>query len=392
MKTYDVNAGVDVGKSFHHIYAIGHSGEVLADRRINQCEQELTDTFTELLSFGSVLVTVDQPSNIGSLTIACARRAGCDVAYLPGLAMRRAAGIMPGEAKTDRRDAFVIAMTASSLPGALRRVPDRSGIKADLAALASYDDDCRCDMTREINRLRAHLLEVSPLFERTLGDSVTSSFALKLLNRFGGPWGMHKAGKAAVIRWAKKQKRVPRKLFDRLIEAAFSKQEMPAGACLREELAIPACASRILELIAVRKDIERRVIELLSDDPGYIALITIPGVGVRTAMTFLLCVDIAAFPSVDHLASYAGLAPRTHQSGTSIKGESAARTGNKALKNALYQSAFAALRSDPHAKWYYDKKRAEGKTHNAALIALARRRLKIMYAIVRDLRPYQTVA
>jgi len=95
--------------------------------------------------------------------------------------MRRAAGILPGEAKTDRRDAFVIAMTAASIPTALRPVPNRSDTRADLAALASYDDDCRCDMTREINRLRAHLLEISPTFERALGDSVTSLFALKLL-------------------------------------------------------------------------------------------------------------------------------------------------------------------------------------------------------------------
>jgi|GEM_PF-6854207 len=67
MKTYDVNVGLDVGKSFHYIYAIDKSGAVLADRQINQCEQELTNTFTALLEYGEVQVVVDQPNNIGSL-------------------------------------------------------------------------------------------------------------------------------------------------------------------------------------------------------------------------------------------------------------------------------------------------------------------------------------
>ncbi|MCL2632317.1 MAG: transposase [Coriobacteriia bacterium] len=185
---------------------------------------------------------------------------------------------------------------------------------------------------------------------------------------------------------------MPKQLLSRLMEAALSMQVMLGGATLREDTAVPACARRILELIKARKDIEGKIAELLSGDASYLALITIPGVGIKTAMTFLLHVDIDAFPSADHVASYAGLAPRTHQSGTSIKGESAARIGNRALKNALFLSAFASLRSDPHARWYYDKKRAEGKTHNAALIALARKRMKIMYAIVRDQKPYQATA
>ncbi|GAA4115885.1 hypothetical protein GCM10022284_68900 [Streptomyces hundungensis] len=45
---------------------------------------------------------------------------GCEVAYLPGLTMRRIADLYPGEAKTDARDAFIIADTARAMPHALR--------------------------------------------------------------------------------------------------------------------------------------------------------------------------------------------------------------------------------------------------------------------------------
>jgi hypothetical protein len=69
-----------------------------------------------------------------------------------------------------------------------------------------------------------------------------------------------------------------------------------------------------------------------------------PGVAVRTAATLLVTVgDGTSFPIAAHLASYAGLAPATKSSGTSIHGEHAPRGGNRQLKRAMFLSAFAAL-------------------------------------------------
>jgi transposase len=389
MQRHDVTVGVDVGKSFHYLLALNKGGEVLVSEQVVQCELSLINAFNKLKETGSVLVVVDQPNNIGSLVIACARKAGCEVAYLPGLAMRRAAGILPGDAKTDERDAYVIATTALCMPQALRMLPGEDLLRADLIALAACDEDARCDMTREINRLRAHLTECHPAFERALSEDAASPFALKLLMRYGGPWGMHKAGAAAIRRWARLQKRPALKLLERLLASLDEVSEVLAGSALREAIGIPACAKRIAELAALRKDIAARAETMLKDHPTFQALCSMPGVGIKTAVAFIVHVDIACFDNVSKLASYAGIAPRTHQSGTSIKGESAGRAGNKALKNALFLSAFASLRSDPLSREYYDKKRAEGKKHNAAVICLARRRLKIMYAIARDQRLYK---
>ena len=73
-----------------------------------------------------------------------------------------------------------------------------------------------------------------------------------------------------------------------------------------------------------------------------------PDIGVRTAARILLYVgDASQFPTAGHLAAYAGLAEVTRRSGTSIRGEFPARSGNKRLKRALFLSAFAALRSEP---------------------------------------------
>ena len=114
-----------------------------------------------------------------------------------------------------------------------------------------------------------------------------------------------------------------------------------------------------------------------------------PGVGVRTAARILIEVgDGSAFPTSGHMAAYAGVAPVTHRSGSSIRGEHPARGGNKRLKRALFLSAFAALH-DPDSRTYYDRKRAQGKKHNAALICLARRRVDVLHAMLRNATPYE---
>ncbi len=83
---------------------------------------------------------------------------------------------------------------------------------------------------------------------------------------------------------------------------------------------------------------------MFDDHPLAKVLTSMPGVGVRTGARILLEVgDGTAFATAGHLASYAGIAPITHRSGTSIRGEHPARSGNHKLKRALFLSAFAAL-------------------------------------------------
>ena len=101
--------------------------------------------------------------------------------------------------------------------------------------------------------------------------------------------------------------------------------------------------------------------------------------------------DGSTFATAGHLAAYAGLAPVTRKSGRSIRGEHQPRRGNRALKSALYLSAFASLK-DPTSRAYSDRKRAEGKNHPAALLCLARRRTDVLYAMVRDRQHYRRPA
>nr|WP_269088447.1 transposase [Glutamicibacter sp. HZAU] len=84
------------------------------------------------------------------------------------------------------------------------------------------------------------------------------------------------------------------------------------------------------------------------------------------------------------LCARLGLAPTTRQSGISIKSERVSHTGNKRLKRALFLSALASIRSDPTSCDYYDRKRGQRKRRNQAFIALAHRRLTVLFAMIRD--------
>ena len=67
-------------------------------------------------------MVVDQPATIGALAVAVAQDMGITVGYLPGLSMRRIADLTPGNAKTDAKDAAVIAGAARSMPHTLRAI------------------------------------------------------------------------------------------------------------------------------------------------------------------------------------------------------------------------------------------------------------------------------
>ena len=162
---YAVFCGLDVGKGEHHACALDADGARLHDAGLPNDEAALRAVFSELAGHGRLLVVVDQPSSIGALAIAVARSMGIDIAYLPGLAMRRLADLHPGQAKTDARDAYVIADAARTMPHTLRRVGADEEQVAGLAVLAGYDEDLAASSSRLTNQPRDALLHIHPALE-----------------------------------------------------------------------------------------------------------------------------------------------------------------------------------------------------------------------------------
>lgn len=381
---YAVFVGLDVGKESHHACALDPGGARVHDKVLPQSEVQIRQVLTGLTERGRVLVVVDQPASIGALAVTVARDVGIDVAYLPGLAMRRIADLHPGNAKTDARDAYVIAEAARSMPHALRRVDAGDEALADLEVIVGYDDDLAGEVTRVSNRIRGLLTQIHPALERVLGPKIQHQAVLELLTRFGGPQGLASASRRQLL--AATKTRAPRS-YEALINAlttALQEQTVTVPGTRAAELVLPKLATTLRELLQQREQAAGQIEEMLDAHPLSAVLTSMPGIGVRTGARILLEVgDGSSFATSGHLAAYAGLAPVTRRSGTSIRGEHPSRGGNKQLKRAFFLSAFASL-SDPASRAYYDRKRAEGKKHNAALICLARRRTDVLHAMLRN--------
>jgi transposase len=116
--------------------------------------------------------------------------------------------------------------------------------------------------------------------------------------------------------------------------------------------------------------------------PEATILLSLPGIGPRLGARIAVEIgSVARFPTPARLAAYAGLGPTPRRSGTSIKSDVPSRFGNHRLKNAFFLAAFASLRHPP-SRAYYDRKRAEGKRHNQAVLCLARHRVDVLHALL----------
>lgn len=118
-------------------------------------------------------------------------------------------------------------------------------------------------------------------------------------------------------------------------------------------------------------------------------LASVPGVGSAIARTL-----IAQLPELGQLgrkqiAALAGLAPFVRQSGQ-WRGRSFIAGGRSAVRSALFMGAMVAKRWNPILKAFFDRLIAAGKPKMVALIAVARKLLTILNAIIRDKRPWQT--
>jgi transposase len=386
---FNVFCGLDVGKDTHHATGLTADGMRVHDAALPNTEAGLRTVFDQLAQHGSVLIVVDQPASIGALPVAVARDCGCEVAYLPGLAMRRIADLYPGQSKTDARDASVIAEAARTMPHTLRQVDVGDEAVAELQVLVGFDDDLASEATRVSNRIRGLLTQIHPALERVLGPKVQHTAVLEVLSHLGGPEGIRTSGRRKLQTIATRH--APRKGAD-LAEAiwtALDEQTVTVPGTRTAETVLSKLAESLKTVLAQRETTANDVERILDAHPLAKVLTSMPGIGVRTAARILLDVgDGSAFPTPGHLAAYAGLAPVTRRSGSSIRGERPPKGGNKQLKRAFFLAAFAAL-SDPVSRAYYDRKRAQGKRHNAALICLARRRCDVLFAMLRDKTYYQ---
>ncbi|BCO34655.1 IS110 family transposase [Mycobacterium heckeshornense] len=385
-------AGVDAGKSDHYCVVIDAEGQRLLAQRVANDETallELISTVSTVVDGAEITWAIDLNGGGAAVLIALLVGAGQRLLYIPGRTVYHASGGYRGDGKTDAKDAAIIADQAR-----MRRdlQPLRPGdeIAVELRILTSRRADLVADRTRAINRLRAQLLEYFPALERAF-DYSTSKAALILLTGYQTPDGLRRAGAAELAAWLRKRKaRNADAVASKALAAANAQHTIVPGQHLAATV-VARLAKEVMALDIEIDDTETMIEERFRRHRHAEIILSMPGFGVVLGAEFLAATggDICGFDSVDRLAGVSGLAPVPRDSGRISGNLKRPRRYHRRLLRACYLSAQIAIRTDAASRTYYDRKRSEGKTHTQAVLALARRRLNVVWAMLRDGTAYQ---
>ena len=152
---------------------------------------------------------------------------------------------------------------------------------------------------------------------------------------------------------------------------------------------IAELATNILALDQRLTDLDAQIAATFDRHPQAAIIQSMPGFGPILGATLLVAAgDLRAFPSAGHLAAAAGLVPVPNDSGRRTGNLHKPRRYSRPLRHVFYLSAQTSMMRDGPNRDYYLKKRDHGRTHTQAVIALARRRVDVLWALLRDERTY----
>ncbi len=160
-------------------------------------------------------------------------------------------------------------------------------------------------------------------------------------------------------------------------------------------MATAAFSMQLRQLLEMITLLEKQVVELEDEIKQYLdkfdtPITSCPGIGnVLGAVILSEIGDVSRFPEPKKLVAFVGIDPSVRQSGdfTGTKNRMSKR-GSPHLRRAIWLAANVAALRDPVLSAFYQKKRAEGKHHYTALGAVARKLTFIIYAVLRDNKPY----
>ncbi|MGP4005746.1 IS110 family transposase [Streptomyces sp. 4N124] len=385
-------AGTDAGKAEHHCTVIDANGTRRLSRRVANEESALLTLITDVLELSDgdpVTWAIDLNAGGAALMIALLTDNGQSVLYIPGRTIYHASGSYRGDGKSDAKDAFVIADQAR-MRRDLQPVRNSDEIAVDLRILTARRMDLAADRTRTINRLRAQLLEYFPALERAF-DYKSSKGALVLLTSYQTPAALRRIGESRLAAWLKNRSvRSGKHVAARAVEAAKAQHVTVAG----EKLAAAVVAKLAREVTALDEELSETdalIESRFREHPYAEMLLSMPGMGLVLGAELIACTggDMSVFGSSDRLAGVAGLAPVPKDSGRISGNMRRPRRYCRRLMRVFYLSAQVAAQHCPASMAFYQRKRAEKKTHKQAVIALARRRLNVLWALLRDGRTFE---
>jgi transposase len=372
--------GLDWADTHHDVVVLDEAGHRVASRRFAHTHDGLNDLRQFLLGIAATpeqLACVVETTH--GLLIAFLLEAGIPVYPVNPKTtnqLRKAAG-----AKTDRIDAYLLAKTGRFDLAELRRLSPDSESVAELKTLTRDQDALIQTQTRLVNQLTACLKDYYPAALH-LFTKLHQHSTLVFLQAYPTPQAAQAATAeeiAATLRTGKhpKASEVAPKIFEELHRPHLVASEVSVRAKSRLMLSL---VKQLLVLIEEVAGYDKAIRALFLTHPDQEIWSSLPRAGKRLAPRLLAewGEDRGRYTDAASVQALAGTAPVPFESGNYAKAHKRFAC-LKPLRNTLHQFAWQSTRQEAWALAYYQRKRAEGKTHSMALRCLANIWVRIIY-------------
>lgn len=377
-------AGIDVGKGHHWVCVVDDAGSTRWSAKVDNDESAILNVLGQVLALGEDLAWgVDITGTSAGLLLALLAAHDQQISYVPGRTVNRMSGAYRGEAKTDARDAYVIAETIRHRRD-LSAVDVPAELVAELGLLVAHRADLVADRVRMINRLRDVLTGYFPALERAF-DYSRCKAALMLLTRYQTPAAIRRLGTSRLTGWlSKRGVRTAAQVAQTAVAAADAQHTTIPGQNVAAGI-VAELAQALLDLDGRITTIDQQVTETFHAHPQAEIIESMPGIGpILGAELVVAAGDLRAYTDAGHLASAAGLVPVPRDSGRRSGNLHRPKRYSRRLRRVFYLSAQTSIIKDGPNRDFYLKKRSEGCRHVQAVIALARRRVDVLWALLRD--------
>lgn len=375
-------AGIDWADTHHDAQVIDETGMPAGSLRVAHTKAGIEELKRFLLDIAKtpeqLACIVETPQG---LLIAALLEAGFTVYPVNPKTIdrrRNAAGV-----KTDAIDAYLLAKTGRSDLADLRPLKPDTPVIVELKLLTRDQDSLIQSQTRLVNQLTACLKTYYPA-ALTLFSKLHQRSTLVCLRTYPTPAAAMAASEEAIeARFRKERHPHPAQVARHIVQTLQEPQLMTDAATARAKSRLTlALVSQLLPLIEQIAQYEKEIACLFLSHEDKEVFSSLPRAGKRLAPRLMAEIgeDRTRYADAASLQALAGTAPVAFQSGNYAKAHKRYAC-SKPLRNALYQFAWQSTLEEPWALAYYQRKRAEGKSHPMAVRALANVWVRIIYAM-----------
>ena len=385
--------GIDVGCKAHRVGIATPDGSILEEFDISHTDAGFQDFFRRVearkkqLSL-PVAVAMEGYNGYARPLDQLVQEKGYRLFNVNNLKLARFKEVFPGAAKTDpidTRKILELFHLRDRLPLAKNALQEVIHTPAVNEKLKRFSRRRRClvnEKIRVLNRMQADLQAVCPELLAATHNAANLWFLRFLTFRDDLPQ-LARLHRATIQQIPGVGRKYSLCILEWQPKATFSSEVEYVGPMIVED------ARRVLELLAQIHLLDEDMEELADQSEIAARLSTIQGFGKTTIAE--LAGEIGTqtrFATEASLALYMGMSPLTHQSGQMLRTRTP-RQVNKRCKAAMMTAVARHIRCVQVSRAYYDRKRAEGKTHNQAIRALGRHLVRVIWAMLRDHRDYE---